>query len=87
VQAIFDCYYMGHTHTHTHTNTHTHQLHPDAVQAILDYYYMGQVTIHGLDALLALGAAVHHLQVESMVELVTRKIVEVCRGFVFVFRL
>ena len=67
----------------THTHTHTHQLHPDAVQAILDYYYMGQVTIHGLDALLALGAAVHHLQVESMVELVTRKIVEVCRGFGF----
>jgi len=52
------------------------RLHPDAVQAIVEYHYLGKVTINGLDALLALAAAVHELQVESMVELVTRKIIE-----------
>jgi len=47
----------------THMTESCQQLHPDAVQAIVEYHYLGKVTINGLDALLALAAAVHELQV------------------------
>ena len=49
-------------------------LHPDAVQAILEFCYTGKTTIFGTHSLLALAAAVHELQVDSMIDDVSKLI-------------